>query len=141
MSKIALVTDSSAYIPKVLVGDYPIHIAPLQVIWMVKCFGMGLISNPMNSTPGWKIQKPCQRPLNLHQLILSKFINLYWIKGTRYSVYIYHPSYPAPTTQQSRQKKHCPIAIKLNWLTLFLPVWQWDFPSWQQPRQQVGVPR
>ena len=46
MSKIALVTDSSAYIPKVLVGDYPIHIAPLQVIWNGEVFRDGVDIKP-----------------------------------------------------------------------------------------------
>jgi len=38
MSKIAIVTDSTATIPTELVKNYPVFIAPLQVIWDEKCY-------------------------------------------------------------------------------------------------------
>jgi DegV family protein with EDD domain len=38
MSKIAIVTDSTATIPAELIKNYPVFIAPLQVIWDEKCY-------------------------------------------------------------------------------------------------------
>ncbi|MBT7326905.1 MAG: DegV family protein, partial [Anaerolineae bacterium] len=33
MSKVAIVTDSTAYLPKDLVQEYGIHVLSLKVIW------------------------------------------------------------------------------------------------------------
>lgn len=38
MSKVALVTDSTAYIPAELVKSYDIHVVPLQLIWADKTY-------------------------------------------------------------------------------------------------------
>ena len=46
MSKIAIVTDSTAYIPNELSRDYPIHVIPLQVIWDQQVFADGIDIQP-----------------------------------------------------------------------------------------------
>jgi len=46
MSKIAIITDSTAYIPKDLVEEYPIWVAPLMVIFGDKTFEDGVDIQP-----------------------------------------------------------------------------------------------
>jgi DegV family protein with EDD domain len=46
MSKVAIVTDSTAYLPKELIADLPIHILPLQVIWGDENFRDGVDIEP-----------------------------------------------------------------------------------------------
>ena len=46
MSKIAIVTDSSAYIPDPLLKNFPIHIAPLLVLWDNESLRDGLDITP-----------------------------------------------------------------------------------------------
>lgn len=47
MSKVAVVTDSTAYIPPDLSKGYPIYIAPLQVIWGEETFRDGIDIQPV----------------------------------------------------------------------------------------------
>ncbi|HSM23501.1 MAG TPA: DegV family protein [Anaerolineaceae bacterium] len=47
MSKIAIVTDSTAYIPKELGSEFKIHIAPLQLIWGEEQFRDGVDIQPV----------------------------------------------------------------------------------------------
>lgn len=47
MSKIAIVTDSTAYIPKDLEAEFKIHIAPLQLIWGEEQFRDGVDIQPV----------------------------------------------------------------------------------------------
>ena len=42
MSKIAIVTDSTAYIPKEVGADFDIHVTPLQLIWGEEQFRDGV---------------------------------------------------------------------------------------------------
>lgn len=46
MSKIAIVTDSTATIPAELLKHYPVFVAPLQVIWDEKCYLDGIDIKP-----------------------------------------------------------------------------------------------
>ena len=46
MSKIAIVTDSTATIPSELLKNYPVFVAPLQVIWDEKCYLDGIDIKP-----------------------------------------------------------------------------------------------
>ncbi len=46
MSKVAIVTDSTAYLPKELIADLPIHVLPLQVIWGEENFRDGVDIEP-----------------------------------------------------------------------------------------------
>ena len=46
MSKVAVVTDSTAYIPSELIEGYPIYVAPLQVIWGGETFRDGVDIQP-----------------------------------------------------------------------------------------------
>ncbi len=46
MSKIAIVTDSTATIPADLLKHYPVFVAPLQVIWDEKCYLDGIDIKP-----------------------------------------------------------------------------------------------
>lgn len=47
MAKVAIVTDSTAYIPKELETEYKLHIAPLQVIWGEEQFRDGVDIQPV----------------------------------------------------------------------------------------------
>ncbi len=47
MSKVAVVTDSTAYIPEELITGYPIHTVPLQVIWGEDTFRDGIDITPL----------------------------------------------------------------------------------------------
>lgn len=47
MSKVAIVTDSTAYIPKELQSDFNLHIAPLQLIWGDEQFRDGVDIQPL----------------------------------------------------------------------------------------------
>lgn len=46
MSRIAIVTDSTATIPAELIKNYPVFVAPLQVIWDEKCYLDGIDIKP-----------------------------------------------------------------------------------------------
>ncbi len=46
MSKVMIVTDSTAYIPEETIGDLPIRIVPLQVIWGDDQYRDGIDINP-----------------------------------------------------------------------------------------------
>ncbi|NMC14972.1 MAG: DegV family protein [Chloroflexi bacterium] len=46
MSKVAIVTDSTAYIPPELVEQYKIHVAPLELIWGDETFRDGVDIQP-----------------------------------------------------------------------------------------------
>ena len=46
MSKVAVVTDSTAYIPSELSKGYPIHFVPLQVVWGGETFRDGIDIQP-----------------------------------------------------------------------------------------------
>ena len=47
MSKVAIVTDSTAYIPKELLSEFDIQIAPLQLIWGEEQFRDGVDIQPV----------------------------------------------------------------------------------------------
>jgi DegV family protein with EDD domain len=47
MSKVAIVTDSTAYIPKELQSEFTLHIAPLQLIWGEEQFRDGVDIQPV----------------------------------------------------------------------------------------------
>lgn len=47
MSKIAIVTDSTAYIPKEVGADFDLHVAPLQLIWGEEQFRDGVDIQPV----------------------------------------------------------------------------------------------
>jgi DegV family protein with EDD domain len=47
MSKIAVVTDSTAYIPENLSSGYPLHTVPLQVIWDEESYRDGIDIQPL----------------------------------------------------------------------------------------------
>ena len=47
MSKVAIVTDSTAYIPKELQSEFKLHIAPLQLIWGEEQFRDGVDIQPV----------------------------------------------------------------------------------------------
>ena len=44
--KVAVVTDSSPYLPSVLIEKYPIHVVPLTVIWGEECLADGVDITP-----------------------------------------------------------------------------------------------
>lgn len=46
MSKVAIVTDSTAYIPPELIGKFDIHVAPLELIWGDETFRDGVDIQP-----------------------------------------------------------------------------------------------
>lgn len=46
MAKVALVTDSTANIPLELTGSFPLHVAPLQVIWGKEIYRDGIDIQP-----------------------------------------------------------------------------------------------
>jgi len=46
MSKVAIVTDSTAYIPTELIKNYPVFSAPLQVLWDEKVYLDGIEMHP-----------------------------------------------------------------------------------------------
>ena len=45
MSKIAIITDSTAYLPPELVGKYQINILPLRIHWEDKTYLDGITLN------------------------------------------------------------------------------------------------
>ncbi len=47
MSKVAIVTDSSAYLPEEFVKQYDIHVVPLQLIWAGETFRDGVDIQPV----------------------------------------------------------------------------------------------
>lgn len=47
MAKVVVVTDSTAYIPKELIADFPIEVAPLQVIWGEESYRDGVDISPV----------------------------------------------------------------------------------------------
>lgn len=69
MSKVAVVTDSTAYIPQELLAGYPIRVAPLQVLWdgesyrdgvdilpkefYTRLAGSKTMPSTSQTTPGW----------------------------------------------------------------------------------------
>ncbi|MBI9048257.1 MAG: DegV family protein [Anaerolineaceae bacterium] len=48
MSKVAVVTDSTAYLPEDLIKGLPIHILPLQVIWGAETYRDGIDIKPVD---------------------------------------------------------------------------------------------
>src|SRR5690606_13145566 len=47
MSKVAVVTDSTAYIPKALSKGLPIYVVPLQVVWGEETYRDGVDIQPL----------------------------------------------------------------------------------------------
>lgn len=47
MSKVAIVTDSTAYIPQTLIGDYPITVLPQVLVWGNETFRDGVDIQPV----------------------------------------------------------------------------------------------
>ncbi len=57
MSKVAIVTDSTANIPSELIKNYPVFVAPLQVLWDEKVLLDGIDIQPdAFFMPVWKIK-------------------------------------------------------------------------------------
>ena len=42
MTKVSIITDSSAYLPQTLVDQYQIHVVPLNVNWQGKTYRDGV---------------------------------------------------------------------------------------------------
>ncbi len=57
MSRIAIVTDSTAYIPANLVAEYGIHVAPQQLIWGAETFLDGVDIQPRQFYERLKVDK------------------------------------------------------------------------------------
>jgi fatty acid-binding protein DegV len=54
MSKIAIVTDSTANIPVELIKNYPVYTTPLQVLWDEKVLLDGIDIKTADFYSGWK---------------------------------------------------------------------------------------
>jgi len=57
MTRIAIVTDSTAYIPPNLVNQYGIHVAPQQLIWGTETFRDGVDISPVKFYERLKVDK------------------------------------------------------------------------------------
>lgn len=57
MTRIAIVTDSTAYIPPNLVSQYGIHVAPQQLIWGTETFRDGVDISPVKFYERLKVDK------------------------------------------------------------------------------------
>ena len=57
MTRIAIVTDSTAYIPPNLVNQYSIHVAPQQLIWGTETFRDGVDISPVKFYERLKVDK------------------------------------------------------------------------------------
>ena len=70
MSKVALVTDSTSYIPQNLVLEYEIHVVPQVLIWGEEIFedGIDIMPNEFYSS---KTSKPIEACVLCGKLILS----------------------------------------------------------------------
>ena len=62
MSKVAVVTDSTAYIPDELLKQYNITVAPQILIWGDETFQDGWIFSPTNSIVAYPPPKSCPPP-------------------------------------------------------------------------------
>ncbi len=60
MSKVALVTDSTSYIPRDIRAKYPITVAPQVVIWEGQTYEDDVTITPDDSTPVCELPKSCR---------------------------------------------------------------------------------
>jgi DegV family protein with EDD domain len=74
MSKVAIVTDSTSTIPVELLKNYPVFIAPLQVLWDEKCFLDGIDIHPGEFYE--KLSKSTSMP-STSQVTPGSFLTLY----------------------------------------------------------------
>lgn len=73
MSKVAIVTDSTAYIPKNLLDQYHIQVAPLMLVWGAETFQDGIDIRPSDFYTRLKTAKSMPTtsqviPSNFHQI-------------------------------------------------------------------------
>lgn len=74
MSKIAIVTDSTATIPTDLIKNYPVFVAPLQVIWDEKCYLDGVDIKPTEFYE--RLSRSASMP-STSQVTPANFLSLY----------------------------------------------------------------
>ena len=110
-NKVAIVTDSTAYLPEECLKQYNISVTPLSVVWGEQDLpGRRGYSARANSTIAWQIPKSCPPPRRSHLRRCTARSNRCWSRDMMCWVSSSPRRSPARSSLPSRHGTCCPNA-------------------------------